>query len=108
MSYFTHLQCEDCALTYSPDVEQHLCTCGGILLAQYDLESMRREVPRSRIESRPWHEGFWRYTDLLPVQDPANRVILGEGTTPIFSLTSFFPDLDIDLWLKDEGLNPTG
>lgn len=108
MSYLTHLQCADCGLTYSPAVEQHLCSCGGILLAQYDLETMRREVMRSDIESRSWHLGFWRYSELLPVQDPAHRVYLGEGTTPILNLNGLFPSLEIDLWLKDEGLNPTG
>jgi threonine synthase len=108
MSYFTHLQCADCDLIYFPDIEQHLCTCGGILLAHYDLETIRREVPLSRIESRPWHTGFWRYAELLPVRDPANRVVLGEGTTPVLSLAGLFADLELDLWLKDEGLNPTG
>lgn len=108
MSYFSHLECADCALTYSPAQEQHLCTCGGILLARYDLDAMRREVPRSLIESRPWYSGLWRYSELLPVQDPANRVFLGEGATPMLSLTGVFADLDFELWLKDEGLNPTG
>ena len=108
MTYLTHLQCADCGLTHPPDAEQHLCSCGGILLASYDLERLRHEVPRSHIESRPWHMGLWRYSELLPVQDPANRISLGEGTTPLLPLAGLSSELGLDLRLKDEGLNPTG
>ncbi len=108
MTYLTHLRCADCDLTYSPDNERHLCSCGGILLASYDLERMRSEVPRSRIKSRPWYDGLWRYFELLPVQDPANRVSLGEGATPLLPIEWLSSELGLDLLLKDEGLNPTG
>jgi threonine synthase len=108
MSYLIHLQCADCGLTYPCDAEQHLCSCGGILLASYDLERLHREVPRSHIESRPWHMGLWRYSELLPVQDPANRVSLGEGATPLLPLAGLSSELGLDIRLKDEGLNPTG
>jgi threonine synthase len=108
MTYLTHLQCADCGLTHPSDAEQHLCSCGGILLASYDLERLRREIPRGHIQARPWHMGLWRYSELLPVQDPANRVSLGEGTTPLLPLAGLSSELGLDLWLKDEGLNPTG
>jgi threonine synthase len=69
---------------------------------------MRREVPRTTVEARPWHSGLWRYRELLPVRDPGNRISLGEGTTPLFSLDWLSSELDLDVRLKDEGLNPTG
>src|SRR4051812_48068884 len=109
-SYMTHLECSDhdCGKTYPASVEQHLCECGAILLACYDLDRIRQEVSRGAVEARPWHLGLWRYGELLPLADPADRVTLGEGATPTLPLQSLGRELGIDLWLKDEGLNPTG
>ncbi len=80
-NYLTHLECSNpsCGKTHSAEVEQHLCACGSILLARYDLARIVSEVPRERITARPWNEGLWRYAELLPVADPADRVSLGEG-----------------------------
>jgi threonine synthase len=106
--YLTHLECADCGTVYNAAHEQHRCTCGGILLARYDLERLRREVPRERIAGRSWSDGLWRYAELLPVAEVANRVTLGEGTTPLLALDWLGAELGIDATLKDEGLNPTG
>ena len=109
-TYLTHLECSDstCGKTHSAQVEQHLCDCGAILLARYDLERLRGEVPRELITSRPWGEGLWRYAELLPVADAADRISLGEGATPLLPLRWLGEELDIEAWVKDEGLNPTG
>ncbi len=107
-SYLADLKCADCGETYSPEVEQHLCVCGGILMARYNLGRMSREVPRSRIEERSWSDGLWRYAELLPVSYPGSRISLGEGATPMLPLEWLSDELGVELWLKDEGLNPTG
>src|SRR3954447_26786397 len=107
-NYLTHLECADCATTYPADREQHRCTCGGILLARYDLGRMRAEVPRDRVTSRPWNDGLWRYSELLPLFNPAARVSLGEGATPLLPLEWLSRELGIQATMKDEGLNPTG
>jgi threonine synthase len=106
--YLTYLECADCAATYDASAEQHRCACGGILLARYDLERLAREVPRDRITARPWSGGLWRYAELLPVADPHARVTLGEGMTPLLAMPWLTEELGADIWLKDEGLNPTG
>lgn len=108
VTYLTHLECADCGRAYPAEEEQHLCECGGILLVRYDLERMRREVPRERIEARGWSEGLWRYAEVLPVGDKEARVTLGEGATPLLPLEWLDKELGIEAWLKDEGLNPTG
>jgi len=109
-NYLTHLECSNptCGKTHSAEVEQHLCDCGSILLARYDLERIQEEVPRERISSRSWNEGLWRYTELLPVADPLDRVTLGEGATPLLPLDWLSSELEAQVWMKDEGLNPTG
>ena len=52
---------------------------------------------------------MWRYAPLLPVRFPENIVSLQEGFTPLFRLRRLGERLECDaLWLKDEGVNPTG
>jgi threonine synthase len=108
MTYLTHLECADCATTYDANVAQHRCDCGGILLARYDLARLARAVPRERITARSWSAGLWRYADLLPVERPEDRVTLGEGATPLLPVAWLSAELGAEVWLKDEGLNPTG
>jgi threonine synthase len=78
------------------------------LLARYDLDRLRTEVPREHIMSRPWSEGLWRYAELLPVADSGDRIALGEGATPLLPLQWLGEELGVEAWVKDEGLNPTG
>jgi threonine synthase len=105
--YLTHLECAECGATHPADADQHLCTCGGLLLARYDLPALGRGVPRSAFATRPWIDGLWRYAELLPVLS-ADRVTLGEGATPLLALDWLSADIGAEVWLKDEGLNPTG
>jgi threonine synthase len=106
--YMTHLECAECATTFDASVEQHRCVCGGILLARYDLDRLAREVPRERIAARSWSSGLWRYAELLPVERPEDRVTLGEGATPLLPVAWLSAEFGAEVWLKDEGLNPTG
>lgn len=107
-SYLVHLECSNCGEKLRADTEQHLCSCGGVLLARYDLELLGKEVPRDRVAARPSNAGLWRYWELLPVADPADRVTLGEGMTPLLPLDWLSDQLGIVALVKDEGLNPTG
>ncbi|MDQ0189880.1 threonine synthase [Alicyclobacillus cycloheptanicus] len=46
---------------------------------------------------------------MLPVQHAANIVSLGEGMTPLLPLKRLGEEIGIaDLWMKDEGIIPTG
>ncbi|WP_290652914.1 threonine synthase [Aquisalimonas sp.] len=51
-----------------------------------------------------------KYGDRLPVGDDARHISLGEGNTPLIRLNHIPRDLgrDVDLYVKYEGLNPTG
>lgn len=79
--------------------------CGGSWLAEYDLEGSG--LDRTEVARRP--RGMWRYREVLPVRDATNIVDLGEGSTPTLRLRRIERDLGLrELWLKDEGANPTG
>ena len=49
-----------------------------------------------------------RYRDRLPVSATTPVVTLGEGSTPLVPAPRLGAALDVDLWLKLEGANPTG
>ncbi|HEV7653126.1 MAG TPA: threonine synthase [Mycobacteriales bacterium] len=96
-STLTHLECSACGTRYEADRPQNLCRCGHPLLARYDLAAVT--VTPAEIAARP--PGLWRWAELLPVRDPAHRITLGEGDTPLLPLAD-------GVLIKDEGLNPTG
>ena len=107
-SYLTHLECTACAETWWADRLMTTCpACGKVLVARYDLTGATRAMTPEVLARRPW--GLWRYFELLPVQDPANVLTLGEGGTPLLPAHALGRDFGLDrLLVKDEGPNPTG
>ncbi|QRK09510.1 threonine synthase [Archangium violaceum] len=106
MSFLSHLECSRCRKTHDADRVQNLCDCGGPLLVRYDLKAVARAVRPSDLAGRV--SSLWRYREVLPLRDDKNIVSLGEGMTPLFPLPRLGAELGLpDLWLKDEGLNPT-
>jgi threonine synthase len=60
---------------------------------------------------RPRYTGLIeRYRDRLPVNDDTRLISLGEGNTPLIKLNNIPKTLgkDVDIYVKYEGLNPTG
>lgn len=106
MSFLSHLECSRCRKTHDADRVQNLCDCGGPLLVRYDLKAVARAVRPADLAGRV--SSLWRYREVLPLRDDKNIVTLGEGMTPLFPLPRLGAELGLpDLWLKDEGLNPT-
>ena len=100
----THLECSKCGEKHSHGKLQNLCACGGPLLARYDLAKAARTLTREALKSRP--ANMWRYAEVLPARD---AVSLGEGMTPVIHARRLGARLGLDaLYVKDEGLNPTG
>jgi threonine synthase len=107
-SALTHLECARCARKEDADRVQTVCSeCGGPLLARYDLDrSDLRGLPVD-LTLRP--ADLWRYAELLPVRTSRCRIGLGEGMTPLLHTPRLGRALGLEyLWVKDEGLNPTG
>jgi threonine synthase len=108
LSYMSHLQCSGCHREYSYNEINTFCTfCQSPLLTIYNLKKARQHVDRDQIWQRS--KGMWRWAELLPVQQPENRIYLGEGDTPLLRLARFEKLLGLqNLFLKDESSNPTG
>jgi threonine synthase len=106
-STLTHLECSNCGATYDAAALHTTCrACGKVLFAQYDLAAARRSLTPASLRERPFT--LWRYRELLPVQSADNITTLGEGGTPLLAAPRLGAALDCrDLFVKDEGLNPT-
>ncbi len=104
----THLECALCGLRHEARTLQNLCTdCGKPLLARYDLAAAAQTMTPSNIAER--EAGLWRYREVLPIEDWNNVVSFGEGWTPLLNARRIAVTLpiEIDLFIKDEGQNPT-
>ena len=98
------LECSACGKKYDASTEQHLCTCGKPLLARYDLKKAASTLTLEALKSRP--RTLWRYAEVLPNDPP---VSLGEGMTPLVHAKRLGASMGLErLFVKDEGLNPTG
>ncbi|HWV35049.1 MAG TPA: threonine synthase [Thermomicrobiales bacterium] len=107
-STLTHLECTACGRTYPADELIKTCPeCGKVLFARYDLEKAAATMTPEALAGRPWN--LWRYAEILPVRDEANRITLGEAGTPILPAPRLGAAFGLDrLLIKDEGFNPTG
>ena len=106
MTTLTHLECSQCGKTCDAGMPHNLCECGGPLLARYDLEKARQSWSRDWIPNGP--SSMWRYAPVLPVSKPSAIVSLGEGMTPLIRTQRLGAAIGArDLWVKDEGVNPT-
>ena len=95
----THLECTRCGEHYAADRPQSVCAKdGGVLYARYDLATIKKNFSSARLALRA--PTMWRYDAVLPAADP---VTLGEGFTPMLASREY-----PNVYIKDEGLNPTG
>jgi len=107
-SFLTHLECSMCGQSLKADHLWNLCPdCKKPLLARYDLEAARDAINPEGIVGR--EPNLWRYREFLPVRDPSHVLCLGEGFTPLIKADRLGQAVGSDnLFIKDEGLNPTG
>lgn len=107
-SYLSHLECTETGETYSADEPHGLSPAAQkVLYPRYDLETAKREIDRNAIAKRP--PNMWRFFEMMPVRDEANIVTMGEGGTPMLRAHRLEAAHDArTLYIKDEGLNPTG
>jgi threonine synthase len=95
----TYLECTKCGAQISAAVPRNVCPQdGGILFARYDPQSLKQNFKPESLRGR--EANLWRYREVLPDVEP---ITLGEGFTPLL------PSRELpNVWIKDEGLNPTG
>lgn len=109
-SFVTHLSCGLTGEIYPKGEIHGLSKAGRPLLVHYDLDAIRTVVTREDMQKRAG--GFWKWRELLPVEQDADVVSLGEVDTPLIPLRCVGQHLNLPHpeWLvtKDEGRLPTG
>src|SRR5258708_25663510 len=107
-TFVTHLECSLTGERYPADTLQTLSKAGRPLLVRYDLDGVRRALPREALPARP--QTLWRYRELLPVRRSENVVSLGEVVTPLVPLPRLAARLAAsgELLPTDECRLPTG
>jgi threonine synthase len=99
MAPIVFLECTKCGERLSPAQPQTVCPKdGGVLYARYDLQALKKTFRRESLAGRV--ASMWRYKEVLP---DARPVTLGEGFTPMLASQE-----TANVYIKDEGLNPTG
>jgi threonine synthase len=118
VSQVIFLECTKCGTHLPSDIPQNVCAKdGGILFARYDLKSIKAKFTPDALAGR--EASLWRYREVLPSVEALTHgrgrprhekkagglspVTLGEGFTPLLPSREF-----LKVWVKDEGLNPTG
>jgi threonine synthase len=102
--FLTHLECSGCGREHEWSRLQNLClSCHKPLLSRVDLTKTARTLTRETLAVR--EKSLWRFREVLPLPGHVEPVSLGEGGTPLLRAERFGDD--VDLWIKDESLNPT-
>ncbi|HKM86492.1 MAG TPA: threonine synthase [Terriglobales bacterium] len=95
----SYLECTRCGEHLTADRPQNVCPKdGGVLYVRYDLASLKGKLRPEKLSGRV--ASMWRYAEVLPGATP---VTLGEGFTPMLASREHE-----NVYIKDEGLNPTG
>src|SRR5437660_5356371 len=108
MSFVSHVECTICGARHDAKRLLTVCEkCGQMLAVRYDLARVNASVTKDVLRQRA--PGMYRFRELTPVDDSEERVMLGEGGTPLLELPGLAAHLGVRrLWAKDEGQNPTG
>ena len=109
-AFVSHLECGETGEQYPANQVYNVSAGGFPLLVRYDLKALKDALkPRTLSPDLP---GFWRYSKLLPLGPLEQFVSLGEVCTPLIPLpidaTGSPSGTRCKVWVKDEGLLPTG
>ena len=105
------LRCLVCGAEYEPDDVDYVCPRhgdDGILDVIYDYEAIASTVDRDTVDESP-DPTMWRYRPLLPVEPESPVPPLRVGRTPLYESLRLADRVGVsNLWVKDEGVQPTG
>ncbi|MCA2003975.1 MAG: threonine synthase [Candidatus Nitrosotenuis sp.] len=96
------LQCRECKKEY-PSTFKYICEeCFGPLDVKYDFSP----VSKNTFEGR--EHTYWRYFELLPIQQKSNIVSIHAGMTPLIRAEKLGRELGLNnLYIKNDSVNPT-
>lgn len=104
-------RCTICGREYPFGPELMTCpACGekGILDVVYDYAAVKKVLTRESLAADR-DNSMWRYRALMPLRGEGLSEFLRIGWSPLYASRTLGPALGIKkLYIKDDGLNPTG
>ena len=107
--FLSHLESSETGKSHAGDQLATVCPdTGRPLIVRYDLDAAGRALSREEYASRRGR-GLWGLAELLPARKTEEIVSLGEGDTPLLAMPRLAESVGVgEVWVKDEGANPTG
>ena len=107
-SFITHLECSLTGEHFDASIPHRTNPQNGKpLFPRYNLQACSISWNKESLRDRP--PDMWRYHEVMPIQNPQNIISLGEGFTPLIHAKNLASKYHMhNLYIKDEGVNPTG
>ncbi|MDX1596887.1 MAG: pyridoxal-phosphate dependent enzyme, partial [Nitrosopumilaceae archaeon] len=99
----TKLVCRECKKEYEPTFKYICDDCFGPLDVHYN------NFPKlSKDQFLTREKTYWRYFELLPIEDRKNIVSIDAGMTPLTKAENLGKELGLNnLYIKNDSVNPT-
>ncbi len=111
MNNMLKYRCTICNRVFETMIPMYTCPhCGefGILDIEYDYDKIKFDLNFDTLKHN-FDSSMWRYGPLLPVDTSRFSEMLCIGGTPLYQSRRLSKEIGIDdLFIKDEGLNPSG
>lgn len=96
------LQCRECKKEYASEFKYICDECFGPLDVKYEFPSISKQTFAGREHT------YWRYFELLPIQNKSNIVSINAGMTPLVRADKLGEKLGLkNLYVKNDSVNPT-
>ena len=100
----TSLECRECKRQYDSTFKYVCDDCFGPLDVRYDHD--RITISKDTFAGRD--QTYWRYFELLPIEEKSNIVSIGAGMTPLIAADKLGERLGLkNLYIKNDSVNPT-
>ena len=110
MKYVKNYECTLCHKIFDKNILINTCDeCGekGILDINYNYDELKKVINREYFKNNTDFT-MWRYKHLMSVKDTDFSNTLKVGWTPLYKSNTLKEELGLkELYIKDEGLNPT-
>ncbi|MBA4719128.1 MAG: threonine synthase [Nitrosopumilus sp.] len=98
----TLLQCRECKKEYESTFKYICDDCFGPLDVKYNFPTITKDTFSNREQT------YWRYFELLPIENKSNIVSIDAGMTPLTKANKLGEKLGLkNLYIKNDSVNPT-
>jgi len=96
------LECRECKKEYESTFKYICEECFGPLDVKYDFPTISKDTFVNREHT------YWRYFELLPIENKSNIISIEAGMTPLIKAEKLGKELGLNnLYIKNDSVNPT-